>query len=87
MANVADAVSQVIRWVINLAPFGIMGLVFANVSDERPVDLHQVRPPAAPARRHHAAHGARRSIRSSSSIYLHRNPYPLVLPLLQANPA
>ena len=33
MANVADAVSQVIRWVINLAPFGIMGLVFTNVAD------------------------------------------------------
>lgn len=33
MANVADAVSQVIRWVINLAPFGIMGLMFTNVAD------------------------------------------------------
>ena len=33
MANVSDAVSQVIRWVINLAPFGIMGLVFTNVAD------------------------------------------------------
>ena len=33
MADVADAVSQVIRWVINLAPFGIMGLVFTNVAD------------------------------------------------------
>lgn len=33
MANVADAVSQVIRWVINLAPFGIMGLVFTNVAE------------------------------------------------------
>lgn len=33
MANVADSVSQVIRWVINLAPFGIMGLVFTNVAD------------------------------------------------------
>ena len=32
MANVADAVSQVIRWVINLAPFGILGLVFSAVS-------------------------------------------------------
>jgi serine/threonine transporter len=33
MANVAEGVSQVIRWVINLAPFGIMGLVFSNVAD------------------------------------------------------
>lgn len=31
LANTADAVSQIVRWVINLAPFGIMGLVYANV--------------------------------------------------------
>ena len=32
MANTADAVSQIVRWIINLAPFGIMGLVYTNVS-------------------------------------------------------
>ncbi len=32
LANTADAVSKIVRWIINLAPFGIMGLVFANVS-------------------------------------------------------
>ena len=32
MANTADAVSQIVRWIINLAPFGIMGLVNTNVS-------------------------------------------------------
>lgn len=31
-ANISDAVSQVVRWVINLAPFGILGLVFSSVS-------------------------------------------------------
>ena len=31
MADTADTVSQIVRWVINLAPFGIMGLVYANV--------------------------------------------------------
>ena len=31
LANTADAVSQIVRWIINLAPFGIMGLVYANV--------------------------------------------------------
>ncbi|XME01582.1 serine/threonine transporter SstT [Lachnospiraceae bacterium C1.1] len=31
-ANGADAVSQVVRWIINLAPFGIMGLVYSNIS-------------------------------------------------------
>lgn len=33
MANVSDAISQIVRWIINLAPFGIMGLVFSNVSE------------------------------------------------------
>lgn len=32
MVNVSDAISQIIRWIINLAPFGIMGLVYTNVS-------------------------------------------------------
>ena len=32
MADVADAVSMIVRWVINLAPFGIMGLIFTTVS-------------------------------------------------------
>lgn len=31
LANTADAVSRIVRWIINLAPFGIMGLVYANV--------------------------------------------------------
>lgn len=31
MSNTADAVSQIVRWIINLAPFGIMGLVYTNV--------------------------------------------------------
>ena len=33
MANTADAISTIVRWIINLAPFGIMGLVFTNVAD------------------------------------------------------
>ena len=32
MENVADAVTQIVRWVIEFAPFGIMGLVFSSVS-------------------------------------------------------
>ena len=32
LSDTADAVSQVVRWIINLAPFGIMGLVYTNVS-------------------------------------------------------
>ena len=29
---ISDAVSKAVRWVINLAPFGILGLVYASVS-------------------------------------------------------
>lgn len=32
MSNTADAISQIVRWIINLAPFGIMGLVYTNVT-------------------------------------------------------
>jgi serine/threonine transporter len=32
MVNVADAVSLCVRWIINLAPFGICGLVYETVS-------------------------------------------------------
>ena len=31
-ANVADAVSTVVRWIISFAPFGILGLVYSAVS-------------------------------------------------------
>lgn len=33
MTELSDAVSKVVRWIINLAPFGIMGLVFGSVSE------------------------------------------------------
>lgn len=32
MKNIADAVSLIVRWVINLAPFGIFGLIYSTVS-------------------------------------------------------
>jgi len=32
MSNLADLMSQVVRWVFNLAPFGIMGLVYSSVA-------------------------------------------------------
>ena len=34
MEDLAEIVSQAVKWIINLAPFGIMGLVFKNVSSE-----------------------------------------------------
>lgn len=33
LADFADATSAVVRWVIQFAPFGIMGLVFSSVAD------------------------------------------------------
>lgn len=32
LADLSDAVSQAVRWIINLAPFGILGLVYSSVS-------------------------------------------------------
>ena len=32
MEDISNIVSQTVRWIINLAPFGIMGLVYTNVS-------------------------------------------------------
>ncbi len=33
LQDLSDAVAQAVRWVINCAPFGIMGLVFTTVSE------------------------------------------------------
>lgn len=33
IGNIAEALSTAIRWIINFAPFGIMGLVFVTVSE------------------------------------------------------
>ena len=77
LANVADGVSQVIRWVINLAPFGIMGLVFTSVSDNGLAAFTE--------------YGSLLLLLVGTMLlmvlvfgplviflYLHRNPYPLV---------
>lgn len=34
LENLSDAVAQVVKWVINCAPFGIMGIIFTTVSDQ-----------------------------------------------------
>lgn len=34
MANTADAITQCVRWIINGAPFGVMGLVFTTISEQ-----------------------------------------------------
>lgn len=77
LANVADGVSQVIRWVINLAPFGIMGLVLTSVSENGLAAFTE--------------YGSLLLLLVGTMLlmvlvfgplviflYLHRNPYPLV---------
>ena len=32
ISNIADAVSQIVHWVISFAPFGVMGLIFKTIS-------------------------------------------------------
>lgn len=77
LANVADGVSQVIRRVINLAPFGIMGLVFTSVSENGLAAFTE--------------YGSLLLLLVGTMLlmvlvfgplviflYLHRNPYPLV---------
>ena len=32
LENIADAISQIVRWVISCAPFGVMGLVFNSIA-------------------------------------------------------
>lgn len=77
LANVADGVSQMIRWVINLAPFGIMGLVFTSVSENGLAAFTE--------------YGSLLLLLVGTMLlmvlvfgplviflYLHRNPYPLV---------
>lgn len=32
--HIADALSLIVRWIINCAPFGVLGLVFATISEQ-----------------------------------------------------
>lgn len=34
LENISEAVSTVVKWIINLAPFGIMGLIFTTISEQ-----------------------------------------------------
>ena len=82
MANTADAVSTIVRWIINLAPFGIMGLVFASVSDNGLSIFTQY------GRLLLLLVGTMLLMAMVINpliifIYLHRNPYPLVLRCLR----
>ena len=82
LANTADAISQIVRWIINLAPFGIMGLVYSNVTTNDLAIFTQ--------------YGKLLALLVGTmllmsmvvapiivAVYLHCNPYPLVLRCLK----
>ena len=82
LADTADAVSCIVRWVINLAPFGIMGLVYTNVSGNGLSIFTQY------GRLLLLLVGTMLFMALVVNpliifIYLHRNPYPLVLRCLR----
>ena len=82
LADIADGTSLVVSWIINLAPFGIMGLVFANVSDNGLSIFTQY------GRLLLLLVGTMLLMALVINpliifIYLHRNPYPLVLRCLR----
>ena len=82
LADIADGISLVVSWIINLAPFGIMGLVFVNVSDNGLSIFTQY------GRLLLLLVGTMMLMALVINpliifIYLHRNPYPLVLRCLR----
>ena len=81
LGELADAVSQVVRWIIGCAPFGVLGLVFNSISQLGIDSL--------------ASYGQLLLLLVGTMvfvalvvnpliafIFLHRNPYPLVLKCL-----
>ena len=78
LRDLSDAVSQAVRWIINLAPFGIMGLVFTSVS-ENGLSIF-----ADYGKLLVLLVGCMLSVALIvdpliAALCLHRNPYPLVL--------
>lgn len=82
LADLSEAVSQVVRWIINGAPFGILGLVYVTVS-ENGLSIF-------------TTYGKLLALLVVcmlavalivdpliAFIFLHRNPYPLVLRCLR----
>ena len=82
LQDTAEAISSIVRWIINLAPFGILGLVFTNVVSNGLAIFTQ--------------YGQLLLLLVGTMLtmalivnpliiflYLHRNPYPLVFRCLK----
>ncbi len=82
IADLAEMVTTAVRWVINLAPFGIMGLVFSSVSETGLEIFSEYGSLVL------MLVGCMLAVALIvdpliSFIFLHRNPYPLVLRCLR----
>ncbi|SFZ98669.1 Sodium/dicarboxylate symporter [hydrothermal vent metagenome] len=84
LTNLSDALTLVVKWVIELAPFGIMGLVFVTVSEHGMGSM--------------AAYGKLLAVLLGSMIFvalvvnpliayimMRKNPYPLVFKCLKGS--
>ena len=82
LENVSDAIAKVVQWVINLAPFGIMGIIFDTVATNGLSTLKQY------ADLLYLLVGSMLIIAFIINplivfIYTRKNPYPLVLTCLK----
>lgn len=82
MTSVADAVSNIVRWVINLAPFGIMGLVYDSVSTSG-MDAFTVYGKLLLLLVSTMLLSALVIAPLLTAVFLRRNPYPLTLRCLR----
>ena len=84
LKTMADVTSKIVEWIINLAPFGILGLVFKTISDKGIASL--------------ANHGMLLGLLIATMafvalivnpliafLFIRKNPYPLVLKCLRVS--
>ena len=81
LENLSDAISQIVRWVISCAPFGVLGLVFDSISQLGIASL------ASYGRLILLLVGTMAFVALAVNpliafVFLRRNPYPLVLKCL-----
>ena len=82
LQDTAEAISAIVRWIINLAPFGILGLVFTNVVSNGLAIFTQY------GQLLFLLVGTMLTMALIVNpliifLYLHRNPYPLVFRCLK----
>ena len=71
LKTMAGVTSKIVEWIINLAPFGIMGLVFKTISDKGITSL--------------ANYGILLGLLIATMAFMRKNPYPLVFKCLRVS--